>query len=160
MKMTDLRYRQLLHSGTQLLIGDLRHQLYVSIKPVIKYSCRHLFGNISSLLLFSTHLATVSLYCGISLANSSLLDGESLPSLWSFIEHESINVWAITDKHESTVGVLLISNMKSGFLIKFTQNLNGKLRHKIHYFYPHKIALHVKSPPTYYSSTHVTPPDP
>lgn len=73
------------------------------------------------------HLKTVSLYWGMSFAKRSLFEGESLPSLWSEVEHESINVWAITDKQESTVAVLSISNMKSGFFMKFTQNLNGRL---------------------------------
>lgn len=77
--------------------------------------------------LLVNYLETVSLYWGISFAKSNLFEGESLPSLWSEVEHESINVWAITDKHESTVGVLSMSNMKSGFLMKFTQNLNGRL---------------------------------
>lgn len=64
---------------------------------------------------------------GCTLAKSSLLLGESLPNRCSVVEHESMNVWAITLKHASTVVVLLMSNMKSGFLMKFTQNRNGKL---------------------------------
>lgn len=56
-------------------------------------------------------------------ANNSLLDGESFPSRCSAVEQASMNVCAITLKHASTVGVLLMSNMKSGFLMKFTQNL-------------------------------------
>lgn len=76
------------------------------------------------------YLKTVSLYWGISFANNNLFEGESFPSLWSEVEQESIKVCAITDKQESTVGVLSISNMKSGFFIKFTQNLNGRLQIK------------------------------
>lgn len=79
------------------------------------------------IIMRNFYLKTVSLYCGMSFAKRSLFEGESLPSLWSEVEHESINVWAITDKHESTVVVLSISNMKSGFFMKFTQNLNGRL---------------------------------
>ena len=69
---------------------------------------------------------TCVLYLGMSLANNSLLDGESFPSLCSELEQASINVCAITPNDASTVIVLLISNIKSGFLIKFTQNLKGK----------------------------------
>src|SRR5690625_4129216 len=62
----------------------------------------------------------------MSLANSSLLEGESLPSRWSDDEHESIRVCAITDRFESTVGVLWMSTMKLGFLMKFTQKRSGR----------------------------------
>ena len=63
----------------------------------------------------------------MSLANKSLFDGESLVRRCSEDEQASINVWAITDNEASTVGVLLTSKTKSGFLMKFTQNLRGKL---------------------------------
>ena len=63
----------------------------------------------------------------MSFANRSLLDGESFPSLCSEVEQASMKVWAMTDKQESTVGLLLISRMKSGFLMKLTQKRNGKL---------------------------------
>ena len=46
-----------------------------------------------------------------------------LPNRWSDVEHESMNVCATTDKHESTIIDLCTSNTKFGFLIKFTQNL-------------------------------------
>lgn len=62
-----------------------------------------------------------------TLANSNLLEGESFPNLCSVVEHESMKVWAMTDRHESRVAVLFISNIKSGFLIKLTQNLSGRL---------------------------------
>jgi hypothetical protein len=45
----------------------------------------------------------------------------------------------MTDRQESTVVVLLMSNIKSGFLIKFTQNLNGRLKKKAHFI--HMICL-------------------
>lgn len=61
-------------------------------------------------------------------AKSNLLLGESLPKRCSVVEHESMNVCAITLRHASTVTVLLISNMKSGFFMKFTQKRNGKLQ--------------------------------
>lgn len=59
----------------------------------------------------------------VTLANNSLFDGESLPKRCSAVEQASMKVWAITLKHASTVGVLLMSNIKSGFFMKFTQNL-------------------------------------
>lgn len=62
-----------------------------------------------------------------TLANNNLLEGESFPSLCSVVEQASIKVCAITDKHESTVVVLLMSKIKSGFFIKFTQNRKGRL---------------------------------
>lgn len=64
----------------------------------------------------------------LTLANKSLLDGESLPSRCSVVEHASMKVCAITLRQASAVAVLLISKMKSGFLIKFTQNLSGRLK--------------------------------
>ena len=48
---------------------------------------------------------------------------KKLPNRWSDVEHESMNVCATTDKHESTIFDLCTSNTKFGFLIKFTQNL-------------------------------------
>lgn len=59
----------------------------------------------------------------MSLAYNNFELGESLPNRWSDVEHESINVCATTDRHESTIFDLCISNTKFGFLIKFTQNL-------------------------------------
>ncbi len=41
-----------------------------------------------------------------------------------------MNVCAMTERQESTDGVLLMSKMKSGFLMKLTQNLSGKLKKK------------------------------
>lgn len=63
----------------------------------------------------------------LTFAKSSLLLGESFPRRCSVVEHESMNVCAMTLKHASTVTVLLMSKIKSGFLMKFTQNRNGKL---------------------------------
>ena len=48
-----------------------------------------------------------------------------MPRILSSREHESINVWAITDKQELVVAVLFTSNIKSGFLIKLTQIRSG-----------------------------------
>lgn len=53
-----------------------------------------------------------------------------LPSLWSEVEHESMKVWATTDRQESTMFDLWMSNTKLGFLMRFTQNLRGKTRQK------------------------------
>lgn len=61
-------------------------------------------------------------------AKRSLLLGESFPKRCSVVAHASMNVCAMTLKQASTVGVLLISKMKSGFLIKLTQNRKGKLK--------------------------------
>ena len=51
-------------------------------------------------------MALADVYLGISLAKRSLLEGESLPSRCSAVEHESMKVCAMTDRHESTVAVL------------------------------------------------------
>lgn len=66
----------------------------------------------------------------MSLAYSSLLEGESFPSLCSEVEHESIKVWATTDKHASVMLLLWMSNTNWGFLITFTQNRSGRLKVK------------------------------
>jgi len=50
----------------------------------------------------------------------------TFPNLCSEVEHASIRVCAITDRLESSVGVLHTSSMKSGFFMKLTQNLSGK----------------------------------
>ena len=80
-----------------------------------------------------TYLWTQSLYFGISLAYSSLLEGESLLSLVSLIEQLSMNVWATTDRQESTMLDLLMSKTKSGFFTTLTQNLSGKLKQRHFY---------------------------
>lgn len=63
-----------------------------------------------------------------TLANSNLLLGESLPRRCSVVEQASINVCAITLRQASTVDVLFMSKMKSGFFMKFTQNRRGRLK--------------------------------
>lgn len=59
------------------------------------------------------------------------MDGESLPRRCSDVEHESMKVWATTDKHASVILLLCISNTNCGFLITFTQNRKGKLRKRV-----------------------------
>jgi hypothetical protein len=59
------------------------------------------------------------------------LHSDILPSLWSDVEQESMNVCATTERQESTILDLWISNTKFGFFIKLTQNRRGKLEKKL-----------------------------
>jgi hypothetical protein len=52
----------------------------------------------------------------------------TLPSRCSAVEQLSINVWAITDRQESTMFDLWISKINSGFLMMLTQNRSGRLK--------------------------------
>jgi len=45
------------------------------------------------------------------------LQSKTLPSLWSDVEQESMKVCATTERQESTILDLWISNTKFGFLI-------------------------------------------
>ena len=53
-----------------------------------------------------------------------------LPMLYYIVTHQLVksHTCAITDKQESTVFDLFMSNTKFGFLIMFIQNRNGKLK--------------------------------
>lgn len=53
-----------------------------------------------------------------------------MPRRCSDVEHESMKVWATTDKHASVILLLCISNTNCGFLITFTQNRKGKLQER------------------------------
>lgn len=63
----------------------------------------------------------------MSLAYSSLLEGESLPRRCSEVEQESMKVWATTDRQASVMLFLWMSNTNWGFLITFTQKRSGRL---------------------------------
>lgn len=54
-----------------------------------------------------------------------------MSSLRSAVEQLSIKVCAMTDRHESTITGLWMSNTNCGFLIMFTQNLRNKLKREI-----------------------------
>jgi len=56
--------------------------------------------------------------------------GLTLPSRCSCVEQLSINVCAMIDKHESTIGDLLMSNRNSGFFITFTQKRSSRLHNE------------------------------
>lgn len=58
------------------------------------------------------------------------LQSKTLPSLWSDVEQESMKVCATTERQESTILDLWISNTKFGFLIRLTQNRRGRLEKK------------------------------
>ena len=73
------------------------------------------FDWISQTLFWNPHLAVTWL---------------TFPSLCSEVEQLSMKVCATTERQESTMWGLWISNTKSGFLIMFTQNLKGKLNNK------------------------------
>lgn len=59
------------------------------------------------------------------------LQSEILPNLWSDVEQESMKVCATTERQESTILDLWISNTKFGFFIKLTQNRSGRLEKKL-----------------------------
>lgn len=63
----------------------------------------------------------------MSLAYSSLVEGESLPRRCSEVEQESIKVCATTDRQASVMLLLWMSNTNWGFLITFTQKRRGRL---------------------------------
>lgn len=73
---------------TLLALNPTSNHLVLLPNPVLYYVQKFYY----TLKICDSYLKTVSLYWGISFAKSSLFEGESLPSLWSEVEHESINV--------------------------------------------------------------------
>lgn len=72
----------------------------------------------ASRMLFS-YLSTQSLYWYMSLANRSLLEGESFVSWWSWVEQASIKVWATTDRQPSTLKGTYLWIYWPGYLCRF-----------------------------------------
>ena len=50
-----------------------------------------------------------------------------MPSRCSEVEHESMKVWATTDRQASVMLFLWMSKTNCGFLITFTQKRRGRL---------------------------------
>ena len=51
-----------------------------------------------------------------------------MPRRCSEVEHESMKVWATTDRQASVMLLLWMSNTNWGFLITFTQKRRGRLQ--------------------------------